>query len=250
MIIPILTSFCLLVPLYCIYKPPALLIRYFQHRWPDVLFHVPLPSSSSSPKKLVALTIDDGPSAYTADILHLLQSHDATATFFLIGSQIPGYEAILRDLVRARNELANHAMHDEPSRALSDAVLTEQIAAVQAKIEEAYKSAGDETEGRPRNWLFRPGSGFFSERMRKVVARLGYRLVLGNVYPHDPQVPFWRLNASHILSMVKPGSIIVCHDRREWTVPMLQRVLPELKRRGYQVVTVTELLEAGSSSAR
>ncbi|KAJ5350701.1 hypothetical protein N7541_008428 [Penicillium brevicompactum] len=229
----ILTTFILMVPLYYIYKPPSLLIRYFAHRWPDVLFHVP------TTKKIVALTIDDAPSAHTPEILHLLQTHNATATFFVIGSQIPGYEPVLSDLVRAGCELGNHAMYDEPSRSLGDDLLADQIQDVHVKIAEAYAAA----DVPHKNWLFRPGSGFFSSRMRSLLSRLGYRLVLGDVYPHDPQVPFWRLNARHILSMVQPGSIIVCHDRREWTVPMLQKVLPELRHRGYQVVTVSELLK-------
>ncbi|KAJ5226498.1 hypothetical protein N7468_007723 [Penicillium chermesinum] len=132
-------------------------------------------------------------------------------------------------------------MHDEPSRALPDATLREQMLAVQGVIHEAYRRAG-KPEG-PRGWYFRPGSGFFSTRMRRLVGTLGYQLVLGDVYPHDPQVPYPSLNARHILSMVKPGSIIVCHDRREWTVPMLRMVLPELGRRGYKVVTVSKLLQ-------
>ncbi|KAF4772394.1 hypothetical protein HAV15_004835 [Penicillium sp. str.  len=159
---------------------------------------------------------------------------------------MPGHESVLADLVRAGNELANHAMYDEPSRALGDDVLADQIRAVHARIQEAYVTAGNTSQ--PENWLFRPGSGFFSSRMRTLVKELGYQLVLGDVYPHDPQVPSWKLNASHILSMVKPGSIIICHDRREWTVPMLQKVLPELNRRGYRVVTVSGLLkETGSN---
>ncbi|CAG7934784.1 unnamed protein product [Penicillium nalgiovense] len=235
----ILTTFFLLVPFYCMYKPPSLFIRYCQRRWPDVLFRV------DTNNKVVALTIDDAPSIHTPAILRLLQSHNAAATFFSIGSQIPGHESVLADLVRAGNELANHAMYDEPSRALSDDVLADQIRAVHARIQEAYV-AGNTPQ--PENWFFRPGSGFFSSRMRSLVKELGYQLVLGDVYPHDPQVPFWRLNASHILSMVKPGSIIVCHDRREWTVPMLQKVLPELNRRGYRVVTVSGLLKETSTS--
>lgn len=225
----------LLLSLYVVYKPPAALIRWCQCRWPDVLFHVPVA------QKIVALTIDDAPSAQTAAVAQLLRSHNATATFFLIGSQIPGHEALLADLICARNELANHAMYDEPSWALSNAGLTEQIVAVHARIHEAYIAAGKQG---PDHWLFRPGSGFFSSRMRQVVATLGYQLVLGSVYPHDPQVPSWRMNASHILSMVRPGAIIICHDRRGRTVPMLQKVLPELRRRGYRVVTVSELMAA------
>jgi peptidoglycan/xylan/chitin deacetylase (PgdA/CDA1 family) len=234
MFLALVSTFSLLCPLYLIYKPPASLLRFFQRRWPDVLFR------HATAEKVVALTIDDAPSTHTRAILDLLICNDAIATFFLIGSQIGGHEEVLAELVRAGNELANHAMHDEPSRGLSDAVLAEQIREVHALIQDAYSAAGEDG---PETWFFRPGSGFFSSRMRNLVSKLGYRLVLGDVYPHDPHVPFASLNARHILSLVKPGSIIICHDRREWTVPMLREVLPELKRRGYRVVTVSELLK-------
>ncbi len=156
----------------------------------------------------------------------------------MIGSQVGGREDTLQDLVRNGNELGNHAMNDEPSWSLSDSELTVQIHAVQNKIRDAYAAVGVEP---PQNY-FRPGSGFFSSRMRKLVSDLGYQMVLGSVYPHDPQIKFWRINARHILGMLRPGGIIVCHDRRGWTPPMLRKVLPEMKLRGYQVVTVTELL--------
>lgn len=234
MFVALVCTFGLLCPLYLVYKPPDSLIRFFQRRWPDVIFR------HATAEKVVALSIDDAPSIHTRAILDLLESSDAIATFFLIGSQIPGNEAVLAELVRAGNELANHAMHDEPSRRLSDPALAEQIRAVHVLIQNVYSAV--EQDG-PESWFFRPGSGFFSSRMRLLVSKLGYRLVLGDVYPHDPQVPFSRLNARHILSMVKPGSIIICHDRREWTLPMLQEVLPELKRRGYRVLTVSQLLK-------
>lgn len=226
--------FICLSPFYIIYKPPTLVIRYLQYRWPDVLFH------KETSSKIVALSIDDAPSQYTPEILRLLKTNDATATLFVIGSHVDGRADILRDLVANGNELGNHAMYDEPSRSLSDATLAEHIHTVEAKIKSAYSAAG--IRAPPK--YFRPGSGFFSERMRNVVRKLGYRLVLGSIYPHDPQIPYWRLNAAHILSMVRPGGIIICHDGRSWTIPMLERVLPELKRRGYRVVTVSTLLQS------
>lgn len=240
MITSILYTCCLLCPLYLIYKPPRALIQYFQHRWPDVLFHHP------TAQKVIALTIDDAPSSQTPAILNILQSHNAKATFFVIGSQVSRHETDLTDLVRHGNELANHAMHDESSRSLSEATLSEQISTVEQMIRDAYREASQDG---PENWFFRPGSGFFSSRMRRLVKGLGYRLALGDVYPHDPQVPFAKLNAKHILSMVRPGSIVVCHDRREWTVPMLAIVLPELRRRGYRVVTLSELLKETKSDS-
>lgn len=233
----LITTLCILIaPLYLIYKPPGFIIRYFQRRWPDVLWTVP------TKQKCIALTIDDAPSEFTRDILEILKANKATATFFVIGSQMRGREEVLQDLIRDNNELGNHAMEDEPSRSLSDVVLREQIRAVQTKINDIYTSA-NATEP-PRNY-FRPGSGFFSKRMRKLMNELGFRLVLGSIYPHDPQIPFWRVNARHILSMLRPGGIIICHDRRSWTAPMLRKVIPEIRRRGYRIVTVTELLKEG-----
>ncbi|KAL2436383.1 hypothetical protein ABEF95_009457 [Exophiala dermatitidis] len=224
--------------IYIIYKPPAWLINHFQRRWPNVLFHV------STDQKIVALTIDDGPSCHTRKIQAVLDAHGAKATFFIIGSHMPGHEETLRQLILNGHELGNHAMYDEPSRSLSTVQLIRQIKDVDAQLDHIYESVRCRLSSRLK--YFRPGSGFFTVQMRRTVPGLGHRIVLGDIYPHDAQIPFWRLNARHILSMVRPGGIIVCHDRR-WTLPMLSVVMPELRRRGYRVVTVTELLSLGSN---
>ncbi|KAF2740660.1 glycoside hydrolase/deacetylase [Polyplosphaeria fusca] len=227
-------------PFYAIYKPPSLLIRYFQRRWPDVLFHV------QTKEKIVALTIDDAPSAFTEEILDVLKENGAKATFFVIGGQVAGREGVLKRAVEEGHALGNHVMRDEPSRALSDEELEEQIGTVEGMINQAYEDAGVPYPSR----YFRPGSGFFSDRMRVLVKKLGYQLVLGDIYPHDPQIPYWRINARHILSMVKPGGVIICHDRRQWTVPMLKKVIPEIKSRGYEIATISGLLQTAMESSR
>lgn len=263
----------LLLPLWIVYHPPVHLINYFTRRWPDVLFQVPLPSGSDEHndnsrryRKLIALTIDDAPSSYTYAILQTLKEFDARATFFVIGAQAResavGRER-LRQLVAAGMELGNHAMYDEPSRDLSDDELTAEMTEVRNMIRNAYKEGNRLRNGNgvdadydadgdglvePPPLYFRPGSGFFSDRMRQLVHGLGYRIVLGSIYPHDAQISWWRLSAWHILSLARPGAIIVCHDRRSWTVPMLRKVLPELRQRGYRVVTVSELLKAGKEA--
>ena len=243
----LLIGVLLALPFYVIYKPPSLLIGFFAWRWPDVLWRVSLPPG----RKLVALTIDDAPSDYTRDILTVLREHDAHATFFVIGGQVSGREGVLREIVRGGHELGNHAMHDEPSRDLSDEELERQIHAVQVMIENAYQAEG-KTPPKPgsgKNY-FRPGSGFFSDRMRKLMAKLDYKLVLGSIYPHDAQIGYPWLNARHVLSMLKPGRIIINHDRRSWTPPMLRKVLPELKRKGYKVVTITDLLASAAAESK
>lgn len=229
---------CVLVtPLYLIYKPPTFLVRYFERRWPDVLWRV------DTSEKVVALTIDDGPSEHTKELLEILRANDAAATFFIIGSHALGRQSILQDIIRNGCELGNHAMRDEPSKSLDSTTLTEQIHQVEDMLQDAYSEAKAAWPAK----YFRPGSGFFSTKMRELVRRLDYKLVLGNIYPHDPQVPYSNVNARHVLSMLQPGGIIICHDGRSWTAPMLRKILPEIKRKGYRVVTVTSLLEAAQS---
>lgn len=223
----------LVVPFYAIYKPPAFLINHFARKWPDVLWQV------TTNEKIIGLTIDDAPSQHTPEIIKILKENDAHATFFLIGAQMSGREDEMGDIIKAGSELGNHAMHDEASRSLPQDQLEQEILEVRRKIKNIY-----EYEDIPMvaNY-FRPGSGFFSNKMRILIDKLGYRMVLGSVYPHDAQISSWRLNANHILSMARPGAIIICHDRRSWTIPMLRKVLPELRRRGYRILNLTELLK-------
>lgn len=250
MLFPLLVLLLLLLLalafLYAIYYPPSWVIQYFQRRWPDVLWHV------STKEKVIALTIDDGPSVYTDEILDILKANDATATFFIIGSHVYNLreqgDRILQDLIRNGNELGNHAMYDEPAYKLQDDELVSQITEVNEIIHNAYKGAHGEAvgEGDAMPRYYRPGHGFFHTRMRNIVTRLRHKLVEGNIYPHDPQIPYPRVNAGHILRMARPGGIIICHDGRPWTLPMLRIVLPELKRRGYRIVHVTDLLRCSS----
>src|SRR3979409_261619 len=57
----------------------------------------------------IALTFDDGPCARTDEILDILASHDARATFFMIGKWVPEYEHVLRRLVDCGHEIGNHS---------------------------------------------------------------------------------------------------------------------------------------------
>lgn len=72
---------------------------------------------------------------------------------------------------------------------------------------------------------------------------LGYKMVLGSVYPHDAQIHSARRNARHVLSMVRPGAVIIMHDRRGHSIEQLTLVLEGLSKKGYEVVCLGKLLE-------
>jgi peptidoglycan/xylan/chitin deacetylase (PgdA/CDA1 family) len=96
--------------------------------------------------------------------------------------------------------------------------------------------------------FFRPGSGWYNDRMIRDAERLGYRVVLGSVYAFDAQFPPARGTSWYIVENSGPGSIIILHDGAERgvrTAKVLRTILPELRRRGLQVVTLSELVKAG-----
>ena len=83
----------------------------------------------------VALTIDDGPDPEeTPAILDVLRDHDAHATFFLIGSRIPGNEPLLARMRSEGHELANHSYDDRMSLCVPSAELARSLAMTHAAL--------------------------------------------------------------------------------------------------------------------
>jgi peptidoglycan-N-acetylglucosamine deacetylase len=199
---------------------------------------------------LVALTIDDGPDDIpnhhpktTDRILQVLSKSNAHATFFLIGDRItPESQSLVAKIVDQGNEVGNHLWQDEASIKLSLPAFESELSRTHAKISEALQGRSISV-----HWL-RPGDGAANREMIKVAQDHGYRVALGSIWPYDTLIPFPQFASTQILSNVRPGAIIILHDRGEqgkWgerTAQTLEQVLPELQRRGLRVVTLSELL--------
>ena len=211
-------------------------VRDLAHDHPDVVYFV------DTRAKAVALTLDDGPDAATTPaILDLLQQYGARATFFLITSRVPGNEELVRRMLADGHEIGNHMPRDEPS--------------IKLPPQEFERQLGESHEllsgFAPMRW-FRPGSGHYDARMLKAVDRLGYRLALGSVYPFDPQIRWSWFSRHFILGNVREGSIVILHDsgsKGKRTLKTLKGVLPELTKRGFRVVTLSELEALRGASA-
>jgi peptidoglycan/xylan/chitin deacetylase (PgdA/CDA1 family) len=186
-------------------------------------------------RPVVALTIDDGPdSISTPEILSQLRRHDARATFFLIAGRVAGLEQIVRALVAGGHELGNHFTSDRPGIRLRPDEF-------EADLLQAH---GLLAGFAPVTWA-RPGSGWYSASMIDAMRRQGYRCALGSVYPFDVIIPSVSFAARYLLHNARPGAILVLHDagaRGMRTARILNEVLPELRRRGYRVITLTELV--------
>jgi peptidoglycan/xylan/chitin deacetylase (PgdA/CDA1 family) len=214
--------------LLTIYLEPRWLLDRVARNSPDVLYFV------RTQEKVVALTIDDVPHpAVTPRILDVLRENGARATFFVIGDHAAGNQAILERIRQEGSELGNHLNHEYPSIRLTPTEFDQELRAVDSVIRPATAT----------KW-FRPGSGWYNDRMLSQARRQGYRCALGSVYPFDTVLPNERLTAWYIRSQVFPGAIIILHDGKEdrmRTARVLATVLPDLKRSGYRVVTLSEL---------
>jgi peptidoglycan/xylan/chitin deacetylase (PgdA/CDA1 family) len=187
-----------------------------------------------SRKKIVALTIDDGPDAVTTPrLLKLLNEHNAHATFFLISDRVTGNDSLVAEILRQDHEIGNHFSRNEASIRLSPGAFKASFLRADSVLRQFA----------PVRWV-RPASGLYNARMLRVFAQHEYRCALGSVYPFDPQLPFARYGASVVLREVRPGAVIILHDggyKGRNTERVLRRILPELTRRGYRIVTLSDL---------
>jgi peptidoglycan/xylan/chitin deacetylase (PgdA/CDA1 family) len=240
--------------------------RLAVHDWPAVqllerIHHVlgPLPSLRPRRRKhggvvyhggrrrrAIALTFDDGPSEWTPAVLDILREHGARATFFVLGSAVQGREETLRRTVNEGHELGNHLYeHRDPAK-LPDDELADQL-------ERAGRAVADAVGTTPR--LVRPPYGHDGRRVARVAARAGLGpTILGSIDPSD-----WRATAPapivrHVLIAARPGAIVFLHDgvppadtvatrSRVPTVEAVAELVPELTARGFDLVTVSELIE-------
>jgi peptidoglycan-N-acetylglucosamine deacetylase len=186
-------------------------------------------------ERVVALTIDDGPHEQsTPALLAVLAEHDARATFFLISNRVEGNEEVVERLVSEGHEIGNHFTEDERSIDLAE-----------PEFEQSLLEADSVLSAFGRIRWARPGSGWYDSRMVETMQRHGYACALGSLYPFDAQLRWSSHSARTILGGVRPGAVIVLHEgegRGERSVAALERVLPELRRRGYRVVTLSELV--------
>ena len=210
-----------------LWTAPRSVVPRLADRAPGCLYSV----ETSQPR--VALTIDDGPdTATTTALLHVLRTHEARATFFLISEHITS-DSLVAAIVAQGHEIGNHLTRDQPSIRLSETAFDSSLAIAGRRLA-AFA---------PIRWA-RPGGGRYNQPMVSTMQRQGYACALGSVYPYDAEIPSTRFSSAFILAHVGPGAIIVLHDggsRGHRTRATLERVLPELHRRGLQVVTLSEL---------
>jgi peptidoglycan-N-acetylglucosamine deacetylase len=220
-----------------LWSTPEWLIDQLARWHPGCLYRVPTQAA------LVALTIDDGPDPIsTPMILAELRRQRSRATFFLITERVRGQEQLVRTIISQGHELGNHFTRDRASIRLNPSAF--EVDLLQAhQVLAPYGTV---------KWA-RPGSGWYSRAMVGIMRRHEYRCALGSVYPFDATIPSAGFAARYIMWHTRPGAVVILHDggsRGRRTAKVLSEVLPELRRRGYRVVSLSELEGQASAGKR
>ena len=195
--------------------------------------------------KIVAVTIDDGPNNVTTPkILETLDKNDAKATFFLISERIEQNEVIVDNIINNGHEIGNHMVKDEKSILLTREAFEEEFLTADKTLNQFLLNGSSKVK-----W-FRPGGGWYNSQILEIVKKYNYKTVLGSIFPYDTHIPSSEFASYHILSNLRPGAIIVLHDSGrdgksgnwgERTNITLKKILPEIQKRGYRTVTLSEM---------
>ncbi len=185
-------------------------------------------------KPMLALTFDDGPSAHTDRLLDIFAEHGGKGTFFVVGNLIDSRKNTLKRIVAQGHEIGNHSWNHRQLTNLSDEEVKDQIMMTNAKI---YDVSGVDCR------IVRPPYGACNDSVRAVGKTLGVSFVNWSVDTLDWKTKNADAVYKEIMQDASDGAIILCHDLHKTTVDAMERVIPELIAKGYQLVTVSQLME-------
>lgn len=182
--------------------------------------------------KYVALTFDDGPRAdTTALLLNGLRARGANATFFLIGEQIPGNEALVRRMAAQGHQVGNHSYSHVILEKAADNAIVEEIQKTQVLLEEILG---------PGDYWLRPPYGMVD---RKRIDLIRTPMIFWSLDPEDWKVLDSGQVVERVLSQIQPGDIILLHDFYPTSVEAALQIIDALQPQGYAFVTVEALFQ-------
>ncbi len=185
--------------------------------------------------KRIALTFDDGPHpVYTPQVLDLLKQYNAKATFFVIGKNIENNEQVMKRIYENGHQIGNHSYtHRNTFPLLNPRKMADDLLQCEQAIEQ---STGYKTE-----W-FRPPFGVTNPFVAKALKTMNYRVAgwsirsLDTIFDKDKAV-------KRVVRRLKPGAIILLHDRLPDISYILEKILQQASDAGYDFTTIADLQE-------
>lgn len=185
-------------------------------------------------EKKVALSFD---AAWGADdtplLLNALKKHNAKATFFLVGKWAEKYPNETKAISNAGHEIGNHSYKHPDMTKISESSMKEEI--------EKANQAIEMVTGK-KVTVYRPPFGAYNNTTMRVLDSLHMHTIQWDVDSLDWKDLTAEQIVARVVPKVQPGSIVLFHNNAKHTAEALPTILAELKKQGYQFVTVSELI--------
>ncbi len=186
-------------------------------------------------KPMIALTFDDGPTRYDKRILAALEKAGGRATFFMMGRKVRRHKTLIRRIMADGCEIGNHSWDHAHLDMLSAEEIRDQI----NRTNDIIRSCTGQNAT-----LMRPPYGDTGGFVKPVLAEMGYASVLWSLDTMDWKMKSTANTISVVLHNVRDGDIVLMHSIIRETATAMELMVPELVRRGYKLVTVSELAAA------
>jgi len=214
-------------------------------------------------RKLIALTFDlcEQPgeiAGYDGAIVDFLRRENIKATFFAGGKWMRSHAERTRQLMAdPLFEMGNHSEAHRNLRLLNGQRLVDEVAGPQRAYESiradlaSSQCAGAHPDAiqsiAPRLQLFRFPYGACNAQALREIHDQGLRAIQWNLSTGDPSQGQSAAAIIRAMADAQPGAIVLNHaNGRGWhTAAALPQAIARLRARGFEFVTVSELLAAG-----
>lgn len=181
-------------------------------------------------KPMIALTFDDGPGRYSKQFADLLAEYNGHATFFVLGTNVPTFSESLKYVYEMGNEIGSHTQSHKNLNLLSESGIRTEIDDAAEAIKEAI--------GAYPTVIRTP----YGNANSKVMSIIDGPMIKWSVDTLDWKSRNAASVKNEILENTKDGDIVLLHEIYGTTYDAVKMALPELAAKGYQFVTVSELM--------
>ena len=189
-------------------------------------------------QKVIYLTFDAGfENGCTAQILDVLEKHDAPAAFFLVGNYLKTNPDLVRRMVEEGHIVGNHTMtHPDMSRIENEEAFAKELQG----LETLYR----EITGAELPRYYRPPQGVYSQKNLEMADKLGYRTVfwsLAYVDWNQDKQPTKEQAFAKLLPRIHNGAVVLLHSTSSTNAQILDELLSKWEQMGYRFASIEEL---------
>jgi peptidoglycan/xylan/chitin deacetylase (PgdA/CDA1 family) len=194
------------------------------------------PKDILNKKKIVLLTIDDGPSSRTKEMVDILNKHNAKAIFFINGMHNKGYPGVIENTFKEGFSIGNHTWNHLNLKNEKN------INVIEKEINNTTNLITKITGEVPR--FFRAPYGESNTYIRKLIKDDGMIFMdwSGAAKDWDKSTIEKDIFVNNVMENIHSGSIILIHEH-PWSVANLDALLTTIESKGYTYVDPKNIIE-------